>query len=293
MAAAIELRGVSFAYYEKTVLRGIDLTVRQGEFVALMGPIACGKTTLLTVMNGLIPHVVKGSFGGTAKLVGNDTRTTPLRELARHAGFLFQEPDSQIFSLSVQDEVEFALRNFGVKEAERKKLVEQTLAELSLSNLADADPRELSQGQKQKVALASVLAYGPEVLLLDEPAASLDHYSSEEIYDVVKGLNRKGKTVVVVEHDTELIVDRADRLVVMNEGRLVADGKFEEVFGKKTTGLGIKEPCFSRIAHELGVQVRSEREFVEHLKGHGAGAASKSESRGAKGTRKSPWSDAT
>jgi len=248
MDSAVSLERVSFAYSEKEVLRGISLEIKRGEFVALLGPIACGKTTLLTVMNGLIPHSIKGRLEGSARLVGMDTRKTPMRELARHAGFLFQDPEDQIFSLSVRDEVEFALRNFGIAEAERKKRVEDTLSMLSLEHVVDADPSELSQGQKQKVALASVLAYGPDVLLLDEPASSLDHRSAEEVYGLIQQLNEKGKTIIAVEHDTDLVAERADRLLVMDQGKIVKDGKPEDVFAQDVSAYGIKEPCVSRMA---------------------------------------------
>jgi energy-coupling factor transporter ATP-binding protein EcfA2 len=254
MAKAIELRGITFAYSEKEVLRGIDLGIEEGEFVALLGPIACGKTTLLTVMDGLIPHAVGGKFEGSAQLMGKDTRKTPMRELARHAGLLFQDADSQIFSLSVRDEVEFALRNFGFREDEGKRRVGEALSLLSLEHLADANPGELSQGQKQKVALASILAYGPDVLLLDEPAASLDHRSAEEVYALVKRLNDEGNTVVAVEHDTELIAEGADRLLVMQEGRIVVDGGPEEVFAQDISKYGIREPCSFRMAKLRGLK---------------------------------------
>jgi energy-coupling factor transport system ATP-binding protein len=268
MAAAIELREVSFAYSEKPVLHGIDLRIEKGEFAALTGAIACGKTTLLMCMNGLIPHIVKGKFEGSVQLAGIDTQGTQMKELARHAGFLFQDPDSQIFSLSVREEVEFALKNFGVQEAERKKKVETILAELSLSHLEDADPSELSQGQKQKVALASVLVYEPEVLLLDEPASSLDHRSCEEIYGFVKELNeKKGTTVVVVEHDTELVAELADRLIVMDAGRIALNGKPDDVFARGVSEFGIKEPCYSRIAREIGLRVKGEQELIEKFRG--------------------------
>ncbi len=267
MAAAIELRGVSFAYAEKPVLHGIDLRIERGEFAAIVGSIACGKTTMLMCMNGLIPHVVKGRLEGTVRICDIDTRTAPMKELARYTGFLFQDPDSQIFSLSVREEVEFALKNFGVREAERKKKSDTILAELSLSHLADADPSELWQGQKQKVALASVLVYEPEVLLLDEPASSLDHRNCEEIYGIVKELNeKKGTTVVVVEHDTELIADRADRLIVMDAGRIALNGKPEDIFARGVSEFGIKEPCYSRIARKAGLHVKCEEELVKQIK---------------------------
>jgi len=266
VSSAIHLKDVSFAYSERQVLNRINLKIGRGEFVALFGPIACGKTTLLMTINGLIPHAVNGRFEGSVQLMGLDTQRSAMRELAQRAGFLFQDPDSQIFSLTVKDEVEFALKNFGFRETDRKKRVQEALAKLSIEHLYDADPNELSQGQKQKVALASILAYDPDVLLLDEPAASLDHKSAEEVYDAVEELNEQGKTVVVVEHDSELIAEKADRLLVMRNGRIELDGEPNVIFAKGIERYGLKEPCFSRIAREAGIKVRDEKELVRKLR---------------------------
>jgi len=254
---AIELRNVTFAYEshpEKRILDDISLTLAGGGFIGLVGGTGAGKSTLLYCMNGVIPHLIGGRMGGSVTIRGKDTRKHGPSALAGTAGILFQDPDSQLFALSVREEVEFGLRNIGVPERERGKRIAKALAETGLSGLEEENPRELSVGQRQKVALASVLAMEPEILLLDEPVSALDWRSGREIYEVLKSLNRRGKTIVVVEHNTEWLAEYAHRIVGIEHGRIAIDGEPDDVLsGAKAKEMGLKIPCSVEISHQLGL----------------------------------------
>lgn len=226
----IEIENLSFAYDRKPVLGGISIRIEKGEFVGLVGCTGCGKTTLLLTLNGIIPGMVKGNFSGNVRVCGKDTQRTKTAELAHKIGFVFQDPDSQIFSLTAKDEVAFGLQNIG-KLSEKK--VTEALKEVGLSDYAGADPDTLSQGQKQKLCIASVLAMGTEILALDEPTASLDHPSAEEIYSFLERLNKKGKTILIASHDTDMLLEHCTRILAMQNGKIILDGKPEEVFSSK------------------------------------------------------------
>ncbi len=226
----IEIKNLSFAYDRKPVLGGISLKIEAGEFIGLVGCTGCGKTTLLLTLNGIIPCMVKGNFSGNVRVCGKDTQKTKTAELARRIGFVFQDPDSQIFSLTAREEIAFGLQNIG-KYSENK--VSEALKEVGLSGYADADPDTLSQGQKQKLCIASVLAMGTDILALDEPTASLDHPSAEEIYALLKQLNKKGKTLLIASHDTDMLLEHCTRTIVMQDGKIILDGKPEEIFSSK------------------------------------------------------------
>ncbi len=272
LADAISLENISFSYSSspKKILDGITLRIAKGGFVGVVGGTGAGKSTLLYCMNGVIPHLVGGRMEGSVSLLGKDTRKNGPSSLAKSAGIVFQDPDSQIFALSVREEVEFGLSNLGVNGQERTSRVEQALAETGLSGLEDENPRELSAGQRQKVAIASVLAMDPEVLLLDEPVSSLDWRSARDIYELLKGLNQKGKTIVIVEHNTEWLADYADRIVGIANGGITLDGKAEEILAdERLEKLGLKVPCAVQISCELGLGecAHTPRQLVRILRG--------------------------
>jgi len=254
----VSVSGVSFSYARhpgRRILRGISLKVNKGELVGVIGNIGVGKSTLLYCINGIIPNLVKGDFKGKVRVAGKDPVKQGPRKLAGKVGFLFQDPDAQIFSLTVRDEVAFALENAGLPEQEVLDRVAEALEQTGLTEYSEYDPNNLSFGQRQKVALASVLAMKPEILLLDEPTASLDHKSAQEIYSIVRGMCDKGACALVVEHNTEYLAEHADRVLLLQDHDITLEGKPEKVFSSPLMKeLGIKVPCSICISGCLGMK---------------------------------------
>jgi len=257
----IRAEGLEITYPGRSVLKGIDLEVKRGEFVGVLGSTGSGKSTLAQALNGIIPNLAGAEVKGRVTSFGKDTRKTSVAEFSKKIGFVFQDPDAQIFALKVKDEVEFGIDNLrlGRKDERVKKALEQA----GLTDYLEADPTTLSQGQKQKLAIASVLALEPEALILDEPVSSLDHKSAGEIYRILHELNGKGTTIMVIEHDTEWIAKYATRAIVIENGKIALDGKPENVLlDKRYAALGLKVPYLLKAAKRLGM---SPREAIEKL----------------------------
>ncbi len=222
----VEIKNLTFTYKgnDEPSLLDINVEIREGEFVLITGPSGCGKSTFCRLLNGLIPHFYSGELKGEVRVLGMDVRKTPTYELARYVGMVFQDPENQLFLSSVEKEIAFGLENLGLPPSEIRERVEQVIAYMGLENLRDKAPFELSGGQQQKVAIASVLAMQPKILVLDEPTANLDPYSSLELLDIVTRLNREEKiTVILVEHRLEALLDKVSRLILMDKGRIVLD----------------------------------------------------------------------
>ncbi|MGI5816586.1 MAG: ABC transporter ATP-binding protein [Armatimonadota bacterium] len=224
----IELTGVSFGYPEtgERALDDVTLTVREGEFVVLLGENGSGKSTLAKHLNGLLRPSV-----GVVRVGGADTRSTPVQQLAAQVGYLFQNPDHQIFSSTVREEVAFGPRNLGVGDAEVAERVEEALAVTELTGWEQRDPFVLTRGERQRVALASVLACRPRVIVFDEPTTGLDGLQQRAMMELLARLNAVGTTVIVITHCTWAAAEYARRALVLDEGRLVADAPVRDVFG--------------------------------------------------------------
>lgn len=247
MVELISIRNLHFSYSKKPVLRGINLSIGKGEFVGVIGPVGSGKSTLLFAMNGVIPHLLGGNFKGEVSICGMSTRAYKVSELSRSVGTVLQSPDSQIFSLKVRDEVAFALENRKLPREEIERRVDKYLKLFGLHSMKEEDPNNLSEGQKQKLALASTLAMEPEVILMDEPSSSLDFGAAVELYAILKDLNNAGRTIVVVEHDTEMLVDNVSRVLILKDGKIASDGLPKKVLSDpKIERCGLKVPCILR-----------------------------------------------
>lgn len=227
----MEVRGLEHVYNDPsgdiTALRGVDLDIRAGEYLAILGPNGAGKTTLTKHLNGLLP-----ATSGTVRFQGVDLRRTTLSQMARHVGYCFQNPDHQIFERTVFDEVAFGLRNLGIAPADIASRTDSILERFGLAALARAHPLNLGRGERQKVALASIVVLEPEVLVIDEPTTGLDWRESMAILDLLGELNAKGTTLVVVTHDMRLVRERARRCVVMADGTILFDGSPAELFAR-------------------------------------------------------------
>jgi len=223
----IEVKNVYFTYPTEPkveALKGVSLSIRNGEFVAIMGQNGAGKTTLVKQFNGLLKP-----SKGEILIDSVNTRDISVAQLARKVGFVFQNPDHQLFSETVEDEVAFALRNFGFDETTLEKRVTWALNLLDLAEYRKTSPFMLSGGERKRVALASVLAWDPKIVILDEPTIGQDHRQKENLRQFIVQLNAQGKTVVVVTHDVEFVAECNPRVMLMTQGQIVADGDAKKI----------------------------------------------------------------
>ncbi|MFH1200378.1 MAG: ABC transporter ATP-binding protein [Candidatus Micrarchaeota archaeon] len=240
---AVEVSGLSVSYGGSRVLDGISLSVAQGEFVALLGAVGTGKTTLLLCLNGVIPKLVPAKVTGKVVAFGLDSSMHPVQKLSRDVAFVFQDPDDQIFSLTVEEEVGFALKNAGLPAEKIKARVADALKLVGIADFASRDPSTLSFGQKQKVAIACAVATDARLLCLDEPASALDHRSCVELFELLRRLNSQGRTIVISSHDTDLLAKYAARFVVLGGGKVILDGGKEVFRSTQFRDAGLKVPC--------------------------------------------------
>lgn len=209
------------------VLQGIDLEVYQGDFLALVGQNGAGKTTLVKLFNGLLSLQNGGLW-----LFGAPINEYRINEIARRVGYCYQNPDHQIFSQTVREELRFGLRNLGAENEDVEKRAWEVASTLNLANDIDEYPFALGRGDRQKLALGSILVINPSVLIIDEPTTGLDHRSSVAVMGLIEELNQQGTTIVVITHDMDLVARYARRTVVMSEGRVVTDGPTERVLSQ-------------------------------------------------------------
>ena len=244
--AIIEAKGLTYTYPigEKPAFEDVNLQINKGEFVIITGPSGCGKTTLCRCFNGLIPHFYGGKLEGEITVCGLRVREHPTYEIARHVGMVFQNPENQLFALSVEKDVAFGLENLGVSRNEIRRRVDWALKITGTYDLKERAPYELSGGQQQRVAIASVLAMNPEVIVLDEPTSFLDPMGAEQIFKVINRLNKDlGITIVLVEHRLDMISKYADRVIIMQNGRIALNGDPREVFvSEKARLMGVGIP---------------------------------------------------
>ncbi len=221
----IEVRDVHFTYPNGVeALKGVSLSIQSGEFVALMGQNGAGKTTLVKHFNGLLKPTT-----GKVLIDGVETTKASVATLAKDVGFVFQNPDHQLFSETVEEEISFALRNFGFKDNIIKKRVAWALNLLGLAQYGKTSPFMLSGGERKRVALASVLAWNPKTLILDEPTIGQDYQQKEKLRQFILQMKTQHKTTIIVTHDVEFVAECNPRLLLMREGKITADGEASKV----------------------------------------------------------------
>jgi energy-coupling factor transporter ATP-binding protein EcfA2 len=250
----IRLREFSFSYNgaEKPALNRINLTIEDGQFVLVTGASGGGKSTLCRCCNGLVPHFYGGRISGKAEVQGMDILKTPPKELATKVGMVFQDPENQLVTTDVEREIAFGLENLGYPKNLIARRIEEALDTAGIANLRFARNQELSGGEKQKVAIASVLALHPEILVLDEPTSELDPQSAEEVLRLLERLNDElGLTVILIEQRLDRVAHLVDRMLVMGNGEIIADGTPKEVMGGNIEGLGIGLPPVIRLMRQL------------------------------------------
>ncbi len=249
--AIIETKKLTYTYPggTKPSIRDVSIKIEKGEFVLITGPSGCGKTTLCRCFNGLIPHFYQGELKGEVFVTGLKVAEHPIYELAKHVGLVFQNPENQLFALSVEKDVAFGLENLGMAREEIRKRVDWAMKLTGIYELRERAPNELSGGQQQRVAIASVLAMQPEVIVLDEPTSFLDPLGAKKIFEVIYELNRKlGITVVLVEHRLDLTARYADHIIIMDNGKVVLEGKPREILSSEEARLiGVGIPKATRL----------------------------------------------
>ena len=221
----IAIEDIHFSYPNNVeALKGISLTINEGEFIAIMGQNGAGKTTFIKHFNGLLKP-----SAGAVRIDGVQTTKTSVAALSRNVGFVFQNPDHQLFSETVEEEIGFALKNFGFDKETIEKRITWALNLLSLTQYRKTSPFLLSGGERKRVALASVLAWDPQTLILDEPTIGQDHDQKEKLRQFIMQLQTQKKTVVIVTHDVEFVAECNPRVLLMREGKIVADGIAKDI----------------------------------------------------------------
>jgi energy-coupling factor transport system ATP-binding protein len=223
----IEVDHVTFIYpsTNAVALKDVSLKIYRGDFVAIIGHNGSGKTTLAKHLNGLLKPTK-----GIVKVFGMDTRKTPMIELIKHIGYVFQDPDKQLFTAKVIKELEFGAKNLKIPQDRMNKIFEKVVDELGLKDLLNENPFFLSRGDRQRVAIASILTMDPEVLIFDEPTTGQDPKGRREIMEVAKKLHKDGKTIIFITHDMHLVAEYAQRVIVMHDGRIIMDSTPRNVF---------------------------------------------------------------
>jgi energy-coupling factor transporter ATPase len=257
--AVIETKDVTYTYPGATrpSIKNVSITINKGDFVILTGPSGCGKTTLCRCFNGLVPHFYSGTLKGSITVAGLNVANHKIYQLARHVGLVFQNPENQLFALSVEKDVAFGLENFAIPRDEMRKRVDWALQITGISELGERPPHELSGGQQQRVAIASVLAMQPDLMILDEPTSFLDPLGAEKIFDVLHELNEKlGITIILVEHRLDLAAKYANHVIVMDKGTVTLTGTPKEIFTSEKARL-------------IGVGIPKATKLYQHLKRNG------------------------
>ncbi|WP_252900569.1 energy-coupling factor ABC transporter ATP-binding protein [Vulcanisaeta sp. JCM 14467] len=244
MAKIIKINNLYVRYFgsDRPVLRGLSLEIEEGEFVLLVGRTGSGKSTLLNVINGVIPNIVSATVRGSIDVAGHDPRKTPVHEMAMIVSTVYQIPESQIFSLIVDDDVAFGLENRAVEPEEMRRRVVESLKLVNLLHKMKHPTFLLSGGEKQRLVIAGVLAVKPRILILDEPTSMLDSIGAEQIFNLVKKLNDEGLTVIMSEHRVERVIGMVDRVIGLKDGAIYIDDEPHRAVDKDLTKLGVEEP---------------------------------------------------
>lgn len=251
---AIRVLGLCYAYKSqpKQALEGINLSVRHGEFVGIIGENGAGKTTLLKNLVGLLRPT-----SGRIEIHGLDASQLAVSELATHVGFVLQNPDQQLFAQTVEAEVAFGPRNLGLEAEEVARRVEDAMEATGLSAFRDEFPPALSKGDRAKVVIASVLAMQPDIIILDEPTTGQDYRGCHQIMRIARQLYHQGRTVLVVTHDMSLVAEYAERTIVMNQGKVLLDEGTASVFAHPEIlgRAGVIPPQITRLSQRLPQQL--------------------------------------
>lgn len=256
--AIITMENLKYKYpgTDHLALNGITLSIEKGEFIGIVGQNGAGKSTLCQAIIGLVPQFYHGAYGGSVKVKERLAEKVPVQELCEDVGLIFQNPFNQLSGArdTVYGEVAYGLQNLGIAREEMKAHIEKVLKQLDIWQYRDRNPFDLSGGQMQRVAIASILVMQPEVMILDEPTSQLDPEGTEEVFRVVDQLARTGKTIIMVEQKLEKMAKYCDRLILMQDGKVVDFDTPEKIFARDDLSeMGIQPPAFVRISKQMGL----------------------------------------
>lgn len=263
-----KLENISYKYplSENKVLKNINIDIKKGEFWAVIGKNGSGKTAFCNLLRGFVPDFYKGELSGEITLENKKLSEYSQKEIVQKIGFVFQNPFTQISGVkeTVFEEIGFGLENLGFEVSYIKEKVEEILQLLGIEELKNKNPYELSGGQGQKVALASIIAMEPEILVIDEPTSQLDPQGTEEIFKIINMLAKRGKTIILVEHKTELIAEYAEKVIVFDEGEIILKGDTKDVLKnpillEKQIGM----PQYAVLAYKLEEKMPDKIKFEE------------------------------
>lgn len=251
----IENLSVQYLEQEDKALDGISLEVNEGEFVAILGAHGAGKTTLCLSINGIVPNMINADMFGKIEVAGEVPPKIPVRELASKVGSVFDNPEFQMSQLTVFEEVALGLQNLGVEKETIIENITRSLELVGLAGFEERSPFEISGGQQQRLAMASALSMKPQILVLDEPTSNLDPIGKEEVFTVTRKMNQEeGLTVIIAEHEVEVIAEYADKVVLLEEGKITQMGTPEELF-----------PNIVNIQSDVGVRIPQITDFASKI----------------------------
>jgi len=242
---------------EHLVLNNITFKLKKGEILGIIGKNKSGKSTLAQALVGLVPHFYKGAYGGNVYINGLEVMNTSVSELSRRVGIVFQNPFNQITGskLTVYEEIAFGLENFGFNRKDIINKVDYVLDLLGLTNHKSKNPFELSGGLMQKLAIASVLAIKPDIVILDEPTSQLDPHGSEEVFLAINKLKNEGITIVLIEHKIEKMASYCDKIMILNNGECVDIDIPNKIFSRDDLlDYGLNYPVYTQVCRELGLK---------------------------------------
>jgi energy-coupling factor transporter ATP-binding protein EcfA2 len=259
----IRAENIYLKYYGSDfALKNINLSIEEGEFVLITGPSGSGKSSLIYALAGIIPHIIRvEKYKGRILIEGKDVREVPYCEIAKVCGVVLQNPISQIFGMSVEDDIAFGLENLCVPRKVIKNKLEKILKLVNLEKYRNADPHNLSGGEKQRLVIGSILAMEPKILFLDEPTSNLDPFETKEIFNTLNKLRKLKKTIVIVERKIEHIAPYVDRIVGMKNGKIIFNSSPRKFFSDKKLlkKLCVEPPQVVQLAHKLmekGIKIK-------------------------------------
>lgn len=266
----ISIRDLSFTYRDETkpALSEISLTIPDGGFLGVIGPAGAGKTSLARAICGMIPHHYPGDYYGSVTVNGMDTVDTSILDLSRQVGMVFQDVDSQLINPIVEDELLYGLENFSVPREEIPRRLEEAMQRVGIADLRERTIGSLSGGQRQKVAIASILALQPRILVLDEPTGELDPRSSRQVFSLLRELNEEqGITIILIEQKIMLLCEFVRQMAVMSEGRIIRQGETREVLShaEELQSLGVNCPRVTTLSRILSGRTGTEQPVCINL----------------------------
>ncbi|HLR61805.1 MAG TPA: ATP-binding cassette domain-containing protein [Lentibacillus sp.] len=262
----VDVEGLKYKYpdTDKLVLDDISFKVEKGEFIGLIGRNTAGKSSLCFALSGLIPHFFKGAYGGKVLIDGAEIKQHDMGEIAANIGLVFENPFSQMTGskYSVYEEIAFGLENIGIEREKMISRIDESLELLDITAIKDNNPFDLSGGQMQRVAIASVIAMRPDVLILDEPTSQLDPQGSAEVFKVVENLTNEGITIIMAEHKMEKVSQYADKVLLLDNGKIIDYDTPANVFSRDDLlEFGIAAPVVTRVAKALGIKDAQSGEY--------------------------------